>query len=1413
MTRPRTTLVSKRHSGRLQTMGGGSGYSKDLCLNLLTTILQNWPSWPVFGIFAIALVSYPIPGIATPPAPDWRDDTTTAESFQRDQAFLNWARAAVGDAVATAERQPIAHISQVAVHTDPAATVFYELGQTHLQQGQYEQALEAFNRYILLIQRSAGPLEAAKALQDLARTYSNATDSAIFDLVTGFAQRALAIYQDLNVLDLQVETLRNLAYAYSRQQLYRQAFEFQRQALDLASQVEDRDRQASLLSKLTRTTHSQFHSRTEMVLQLEQHMLQIYQGLGDRHEEAKSLSRIGNIYHSAGQFKEALDFFQQAYGIYEELGDLEWQATILSALGNLYMVRGVFYRYADTECLRQDQYDQALHFYQQALDRHQRLVDQTAAPEQQREQRLHLAHRLDEIASASSNFACQHDQAITFYQNALSLYRQLGDHHAAAQTLQNLGREALFAQRHEQAMVFHQQALEAYQALAPDRITPYLIELRYLYANHGDGEQAIQFGQAIVASARASENRREEASALQGLGKTYELVATNRRWSDIRTRLPDGTPAEQEAIFNQPPLPEYYIVGFEQAIATYQQALTIYQDLQEPLWERGALFDLGDAYDALQQPEAATAFFQQALALERQRGTPAGEAQVLERLGERYFHQADYSAAIAAFQTALAIYQTLNYPSGAASMLSWLGTTHRKLGEYAPALSFYQRAYDLYQALDQTAIASWKLKDMGEMALALEQPQAALGYFRQAVELHQATGDVRAEQQILGEIGHLYLKRGNLQLALTFHEPYLASVTAQGDRLEAVNRLNHFGRYYQWHGQTEQALVFFQQALVHSYQLQADPDFASFDGSGHALSGIGNLLVEQEQPALAIAFYKAAVNRYEAIRASFRASFRTRAEASEIISDTDFANLFLDKQVETYRALAALLLQQDRVVEAQRVLDLLKVQELDDYLRGIQRTSDTQTGVDYLRPEASILARYDTLQQSAISAGQELANLKAIPAAERSQPQSQRIAQLTDLLDEINADFRSFARSPEIRTLVDQLSFDAQEASLSLNQLDRLRNELSQLNAAIIYPLILADRLELVITTPDAPPLRRTVPVSREAFNQMILTFRTALTSADPAIEESAQQLYDWLIRPLEPDLTAAGVDTLIYAPDGQLRYIPLAALHDGEQWLIQRYQINNITAASLTNLTETDAAQPRILAAAYADATLVHTPVVNGKTYTFQGLPGAGQEVAALPTAVTLLDKDFSLATVRPIMDEYTVLHFATHAAFVTGDPEDSFILFGNGDTPTLRDIASWSLNGVDLVVLSACETGVGGLGDGEEILGMGYQFQLSGAKAVMSSLWQVSDRGTQHLMQAFYDALEQGMTKAAALQAAQMTLITGNLPDEVATTETETNDAETGAERSIRVVPHDGEPTPRVSHYSHPYYWAAFILIGNGL
>ncbi|MBD2463049.1 CHAT domain-containing protein [Oscillatoria sp. FACHB-1407] len=362
----------------------------------------------------------------------------------------------------------------------------------------------------------------------------------------------------------------------------------------------------------------------------------------------------------------------------------------------------------------------------------------------------------------------------------------------------------------------------------------------------------------------------------------------------------------------------------------------------------------------------------------------------------------------------------------------------------------------------------------------------------------------------------------------------------------------------------------------------------------------------------------------------------------------------------------------------------------------------------------------------------------------------------------------------------------------------------------LIYPLILPDRLELVLITPNSEPARYPVPVTQAELNAAIVAFRQALTDPTSGAPRAvAQQLYQWLIAPMRDDLEAIDAETILYAPDGALRYVPLAALHDGDQWLIERFRINHITAASLQDFTLRPDPQPQILAAAFSEGSFQFQ--VGQRSFSFGGLPFAGIEVEklaeAFPGTTQFINDAFSRTAVEPAMDSHTIVHLATHATFIPGSASDSFILFGNGDRLTLQEIKEqWQgrFNQVDLIVLSACETGLGdaGLGTGEEILGFGYLMQEAGAEAAIASLWQVDDGGTQVLMNAFYAGLGNGMTKAEALRQAQIALITGDF-------------TAVGSDRgTIEILStRTGLPQNVSDRLDHPYYWAPFILIGNGL
>jgi CHAT domain-containing protein len=472
-----------------------------------------------------------------------------------------------------------------------------------------------------------------------------------------------------------------------------------------------------------------------------------------------------------------------------------------------------------------------------------------------------------------------------------------------------------------------------------------------------------------------------------------------------------------------------------------------------------------------------------------------------------------------------------------------------------------------------------------------------------------------------------------------------------------------------------------------------------------------------KQPELAILFYKQSVNvRLCLIRKDIRGL--SKDEQKSYLSTIDKA----------YRNLADLLLKQDRILEALQVLDLLKVQELEDYFKNIKGSDRSAQGVRVLEPEKAISSQLLTISnEKAPELNRQLANnIQQLPKTE--------INKVPDYLQQI----------PQ--------------------------------GTVLLYPLILSDRLEIILFSPNTIPISRTVKISEKELESLITDLNTGLaTKIDTEdVQESAIKLYDLLIKPIAKELVEAKATTILYAPDGKLRYIPLAALYDGKQWLAEKYRISNLIAYTLTDFSAKPKYEPNILAGAFGGKA-------GEQKFGQKALPATLTEVQAIANSfqdsVTLTEDKFSRQAIESQFKNHNILHLATHAQFNTGTPDNSFIIFGNGDKIKLNEISEWQIPNIDLIILSACQTGVGKLGDGVEILGFGYQVQKAGAKNAIASLWSVNDEGTQALMEAFYRELKKGdVTSTEALHRAQVALI----------------------------------KSPK---YNHPNYWSAFFAIGNGL
>ncbi|BAY87655.1 hypothetical protein NIES267_71790 (plasmid) [Calothrix parasitica NIES-267] len=804
--------------------------------------------------------------------------------------------------------------------------------------------------------------------------------------------------------------------------------------------------------------------------------------------------------------------------------------------------------------------------------------------------------------------------------------------------------------------------------------------------------------------------------------------------------------------------------------------------------------NLGLSYLYRGKYNEAEEFITQALDFFRKIDSKTEQGNALNNLGELYRYRSKYPTAFEYLNQALKIFQSNQNKIGLGTTVNNIGLVHDALGQHREALKHYRKSLEIRKQIkDQRGIGT-TLHNIGFVHDQRKEYDKALESYRQALKINHQLNNRGAIATTLNNMGLIYNKLGQHTSALQYLKQSKRIFQKLNYPSSEANTLDSLGTVYKSQGNYQQAHEAYHKALAISQKIE------NRALERIILSNIGDLLVEQKQPKLAIVFYKQSVKISEEIRKGLETlPIEKRKSYTKTVADT-------------YRNLADLLLKQNGVQEAQQVLDLLKVEEVEDYLHSTrttkaQRLEDylvngqgTITDVTILPPELEILKKYNQQSKTAIELGEELTQLQKIPDKKRTQAQRKRIFDLVLLQQDLNKQFNQFAQR-----LLQNLT-ETRSQSIELGILDPLRDDLSRLDAVIIYPLVLDDRLELIITTPDSPPLRRTVNIKSSELDQEILNFRQALQNRHPDIKTSAKRLYDLLIKPLEKDLNQAKPKTIIYAPDGKLRYIPLAALHDGNQWLIERYQVNNITAKSLTDFTTKPEPFKKMLAGAFGEAQ--YNIEIGQRNFPFAQLPFTLPEVENLakiiPQTKKLINEQFSKNAVISSMNEHDILHFATHAAFVPEDASQSFILFGNGEKATLEEIGNWTLNNVDLVVLSACETGLGGFGNGEEVLGLGYQFQNRGVRATIASLWRVSDGGTKTLMDEFYkNALKDDVTKAKALRQAQIALI----KDDGSTVDVKNKN------RSIVKVEVVEQPEVKTKKFQHPYYWAPFILIGNGL
>lgn len=946
-----------------------------------------------------------------------------------------------------------------------------------------------------------------------------------------------------------------------------------------------------------------------------------------------------------------------------------------------------------------------------------------------------------------------------------------------------------------------------------------LVWLGHVHSSLAEKQQALEFFDLALVLRRALGDRGGEAIVLNNIGLVYDDLGERRK-----------------------------------ALEFHNLALQLRRDIGDRGGEATTLNNIGGVYSALGENQKALEFISLALAVKQAVGDRSGEATTLNNIGLVYDDLGENQKALEFYNLALPLLRAIGNRRGEADILNNIGSVYRKLGQKHEALKFFNLSLPLCRSVGDRGCEAGALNSIGVVYQFLGEGQKALESYNLALPLFRTVGDRRGEATSFNNIGSVYRDLGEKLKALEFLNLALPLLRAVGDRSGEATTLNNIGRTYHDLGEKQKAREFYDLALpllravgkrsgeattlnnigllhddlgekqkaLESFNLALPLCRAAGDWDTEALTldWLRGIWLALKNPGLAVFYGKQSVNKYQELRLAIQGL------------DKETQKTYLKTVEPAYRKLADILISEGRFAQAEQVLAMLKEEEYFDFVR---RDADEIKNLNQRVPlnekEQKLIARYSLLADRISQTGQDFLKLdekkrKLVEGVTLPADEQKRYDELAGQLTDANAAFKLFLEKELVAELGTQTT---REIEIDRSLQDKLRNWGA--GTVALRTVVTEDRYRVILTTP-AVQIDGKTEITAAELNKKVFAFRQALQRPNVDPRPLGKELYDILIKPIEKDLQQAGATTLVWSLDGTLRYIPLAALSpDGLSYLVEKYQNVIITPKTATDLAAANTGW-RALGVGVSDAQSIANPDQPQQRMDFSSLPGTRAELLAIvrdekapgETGVLAgrryLDRDFTLRNFTDSLTrvnanggrQYNLVHIASH--FHLGSNwSNSFLVLGNGEVLTLEQLSNSPeirFGDVELITLWACNTAFADESNGKEIDSLAEAIQAKSGKSVLATLWPVADESTQLLMREFYRLHEANSqwTKAEALRQAQRALMKGNSKDGGPATTTQ--------QRSSERLDSGAPPAPSFkidpnAKYSHPYYWAPFILIGN--
>jgi CHAT domain-containing protein/uncharacterized protein HemY len=1152
-------------------------------------------------------------------------------------------------------------------------------------------------------------------------------------------QRALAIYRELKERQKEGQTLKTIGNVYINLEDYQKAIDYHRKTLVIAREVKDRDL------------------------------------------EGRALNNLGIAYKRLKDPAKAIDYYQQSLAIAHEISSLDLEKIVLSNLVD-----------ADSSSESSPIPTRAVGSSQPLSSDNQKTIEdaQKALMVARRTKNFNAeAIALDALTKA---YAFVHDsqKTIESAHQGLIVAQRIKNRFLEARALVLLGNAYSESSEYQKAIEFAHRALIISQETKDTDVEALALDtLARSYIFLGDVQKTTEFSQQSLAAAQRIQNKRFEGRALALLGASYnalgdyqKAIELSRKSFIIAQEIKDR---DLEYLATYTLADVYYTLSEnKQAVKFAQKALGIALELQNPSSTGETLVLLGKIYDSSKEYAQAIKMAQKGLTIAQRLKNHVLEAKALNTVGSAYYSLDEYQKALEFAQKSLAIAREIKKPSEEISASITLSGVYARLGDYKRFDEFSQQALTLARNNAKDPILEvYALLIISVNSFSQKDYQKMLQSAQQGISVAD-TITIPHDKEQFKLINLLLLSAGyngsqEYSKAVELATQALKMAQEQEDEDWQGRALNLLGDIYRKTGQREKAIDAYGESLSLG---EDDPN---------AQAGIARVYQDLGLPTTAITHYKQAINQIE----------DTRKDISGLPKDLQksflkaFNGLDNIRNTDIYRELADLLIAQGSFGEAQQVMELLKIQELNDFSKKTRSLIPIST-VELSSTEKFILADYGDL----IGFIQKVATCQA--------KQCPDLDTLIEQRDRLNRAFIDRMKG------IEQQAAEARKTGIASRKDDfteQAEKIVAQPQTLLIYPLVLNDRVRVLWTATGKVYGATECLIGQDQLWKETKAFHNELrtpSSLDQA-KAKGKTLYDCLVAPLEGIIKANNIKHLVFAPDLATNYIPLGALYDGNQFLIQRFTISNIVDARSTDTDAHFPQNPQVLALGMSKSATTGTT-------TFPPLLSVPPELASIvktsaPHAqgvfpgIELLNADFTQTGFARKLRQgnFTILHFATHAAFTPTNPNGSFLLLGDGKALTIPDIQNLDgLRTVHLVVLSACQTALSDAKDGVEVRAISSYF-LSRAKTVVASLWNVNDSSTALIMQQFYKHLASGMTKTEALQKVQQDFISGkHLPA-----------AADRLRSDIDVTAIDSTREARPPNFTHPYYWAPFILIGNSL